>query len=64
MKATKILMLIAAITASVAFCNAQNTGEVRIITRADGSVIKMGDYQPSDGNVRASNLPTKVDLRK
>lgn len=29
----------AALTASVAFCNAQNTGEVRIITRADGSVI-------------------------
>ena len=65
----------AALTASVAFCNAQNTGEVRIITRADGSVIKMGDYQPSDANVcaaapqysvnvRACNLPTKVDLRK
>jgi len=28
MKATKILMLIAAITASVAFCNAQNTAAV------------------------------------
>lgn len=75
MKATKILMLMAVLTASVAFCNAQNTGEVRIITRADGSVIKTGDYQRSDvnvcaaapqysGNVRASNLPTKVDLRK
>lgn len=75
MKATKFLSAIVAMIASAVVCFAQSTVEIRTITRADGSVIKTGDYKPSSkkacaaapkfsGNVRASNLPTKVDLRK